>query len=145
MRLLISCFISIAGAAALLVSGSEMAAADASVGNDRVDSPPKPPLQLNDAQRNLVVQSVKGRDTTDKPPASFNPVVGAEILSQEQLPMEKMPIHQVPPPAIYEVPELKNYGYAQLPDRILLIDPMMRKVAYVIPHASEGRPIERPQ
>jgi hypothetical protein len=140
MRLLIPRLISIAGAAALLVSGSEMAAATASVGNDRVQSPKKPALHLTSDQQKIVVDAVSWRDTSDKLPAGFNPVVGANIPTQK-----KLPIHPVPPPASDKIPALKNYDYAQLPDRILLIDPMTRKVAYVIPHASERRPVERPQ
>jgi hypothetical protein len=39
----------------------------------------------------------------------------------------------VPPPASAKVPALKNYDYAKLPGKILLVDPMTRKVVEVIP------------
>lgn len=120
-------FVSIGLASALLASSSGMAAATASVGNDRVQSPKKTALKLTNAQRKLVVDSVKIWDTGDKLPAAFNPVVGAKIPSQK-----KLPIHPVPPPASAKVPTLKNYDYAKLSDKVLLIDPMTRKVVEVI-------------
>ncbi len=123
----ISHFISIGLASALLVSSSGIAAATASVGKDRVQAPKKTTLQLTDAERKLVVDSVSGWDTGDTLPAGFNPAVGAKISSQK-----KLPIHPVPPPANLKVPALKSYDYAKLPGKILLIDPMTRKVVDVI-------------
>lgn len=123
----ISHFISIGLASALLVSSSGMAAATVSIGNDRVQAPKKAALQLTDAERKLVVDSVSGWDTGATLPAGFNPAVGAKIPSQK-----KLPIHSVPPPASLKVPVLKSYDYAKLPDKILLIDPMTRKVVEVI-------------
>lgn len=123
----VSRFVSIGFASALLVSGAGMAAASASVGKDRVQSPHKAPLHLADAQRKIAVDAVSGWDTGDKLPEGFNPVVGAKIPSQK-----KLPIHPVPPPANLKMPALKNYDYAKLPDKILLVDPMTRKVVDVI-------------
>ena len=123
----ISRFVSVGLATALLAASSGMAAATASVGKDRVQAPKKAPLHLTDAQRKLVIDSVSSRDTGDKLPAGFNPAVGAKIPSQK-----KLPIHPVPPPARAKVPALKSYDYAKLPDKILLVDPMTRKVVEVI-------------
>jgi len=123
----ISRSILIAFAAAFLLSGAGIAEATASVGKDRVKSPDKPPLHLTAAQRKLVVDSVSGRDTDDKLPDGFIPAVGAKIPSQK-----KLPIHPIPPPASSKFPALKNYDYAKLPDKILLIDPMSRKVVDLI-------------
>jgi len=127
MRLVVPRLVSIAAAAAFLVSGSEIAAASASVGNDRVQSPKKPALHLTDAQRKIVIDAVSWRDTGDKLPAGFSPVVGADIPTQA-----KLPSHPVPSPASDRIPALKNYYYAKMPDKVLLIDPMTRKVAEVI-------------
>ncbi|HVT54913.1 MAG TPA: DUF1236 domain-containing protein, partial [Xanthobacteraceae bacterium] len=74
------------------------------------------------------LQSVSGADTTDKLPEGFTPAVGAKIPTQK-----KLPIHPVPPPASTKIPELKNYDYAKLSDKLLLVDPMTRKVVEVIP------------
>jgi hypothetical protein len=123
----ISRFVLIGLSSALFAASSGMAAATASVGKDRVQAPHKAPLHLTEAQRKLVVDAVSGWDTNDKLPDGFNPVVGAKIPSQK-----KLPIHPVPPPANLKVPELKSYDYAKLPDKILLIDPMTRKVVEVI-------------
>lgn len=120
-------FVSIGFASALLISGASMAAATVSVGKDRVQAPKKTTLQLTDAERKLVVDSVSGWDTGDTLPAEFNPAAGAKISSQK-----KLPIHPVPPPASLKVPALKSYDYAKLPDKILLVDPMTRKVVDVI-------------
>ena len=123
----ISRFVVIGLSSVLLATSSGMAAATASVGKDRVQAPKKAPLHLTDAQRKIVVDSVSGWDTGDKVPEGFSPVVGAKIPSQK-----KLPIHPVPPPASSKVPGLKSYDYAKLPDKILLIDPMTRKVVEVI-------------
>jgi hypothetical protein len=88
----------------------------------------KSPPHLNDAQRRVLLQSVSGKDTTDKLPERFTPAVGAKIPTQK-----KLPIHPVPPPARAKIPELKNYDYAKLSDKVLLIDPMTRKIVDVIP------------
>jgi hypothetical protein len=128
MPSLVSRFLFVTAMSAFLVSGSGMAAATASVGNDRVQSPKKTALKLTDAQRKLVIDSVNSRDTGDKLPAGFDPAIGAKIPSQK-----KLPIHPVPPPASAKVPALKNYDYAKLPGKILLVDPMTRKVVEVIP------------
>lgn len=120
-------FVSAGLATALLAASSGMASATVSVGRDRVQAPKKDSLHLTDVQRRIVVEAVNGWDTGDKLPEGFSPVVGAKIPSQK-----KLPIHPVPPPARAKVPELKNYDYAKLPDKVLLIDPMTRKVVDVI-------------
>jgi hypothetical protein len=45
---------------------------------------------------------------------------------------KKLPLHPLPRPLVTEVPALKQYYYAKLPDKVLLVDPMARKVVDVI-------------
>ena len=89
---------------------------------------PKPPLKLTDAQKQRVVQAVTGTGTLDsKLPDGFTPAVGAKVPTQK-----KLPEHPLPQPLVREVPVLKNYYYVQLADKVLIVDPMTKKVAEVI-------------
>ena len=87
----------------------------------------KPPLKLTEAQKSRIVQAMNGRDTLEKPPAGFTPAIGAKMPTQKQL-----AAHPMPRPLVYEIPALKQYYYAQLPDSVLIIDPMTRKVVEVV-------------
>jgi len=82
---------------------------------------------LNDAQRHQVWQAVMARPTDDKLPADFQPAVGTKVPSQK-----KLPLHPLPRPLVTQLPALKQYYYAKLPDKVLLVDPMARKVVDVI-------------
>lgn len=88
---------------------------------------PKPPLHLTDAQRQRVLAAINGRDTLDKPPADFSPAIGAKVPTQK-----KLAAHPLPRPLVYEIPVLKQYYYAQLPDQVLIIDPMTKEVVDIV-------------
>jgi hypothetical protein len=49
------------------------------------------------------------------------PAVGVTVPPQARL-----AAHPLPRPLVYEIPVLKQYYYAQLPDSVLIIDPMTR-------------------
>jgi hypothetical protein len=87
----------------------------------------KAPLSLDEAQRQKVWQTVMERATDDKLPAGFQPVVRAKVPTQK-----KLPLHPLPRPLVNEIPALKQYYYAKLPDQVLLVDPMSRQVVDVI-------------
>lgn len=89
---------------------------------------PKPPLALTGEQRSKVIDAISKEDTLDKPPAGFEPTVGAKVPIQS-----KLAAHPLPRPLVYEMPQLKQYYYARLPDRILIIDPMTKKVSAILP------------
>jgi hypothetical protein len=122
MRLLI--------AALLLAALGQPAAAQVHSPTGTVADPlkAKPPLTLTDAQRARVVEAVSKEDTLGKPPEGFVPAVGARVPAQE-----KLAAHPLPRPLIYEVPTLKQYYYARLPDKVLIIDPMKKEVAAILP------------
>ena len=82
---------------------------------------------LNDTQRQQVWQAVMGRATDDNVPEGFQPLVGAKVPTQS-----KLPLHPLPQPLANEIPVLKQYYYAKLPDKVLLVDPVSRKVVEVI-------------
>jgi hypothetical protein len=97
------------------------------VGMTPAASQPKPAPVLSEAQRQQVWQAVMARATDDKLPEGFQPVVGAKVPTQK-----KLPLHPLPRPLANELPVLKQYYYAKLPDKILLVDPVSRKVVEVI-------------
>jgi hypothetical protein len=82
---------------------------------------------LNEAQRHQVWQGVMASPTDDKLPAGFEPAVGTKVPAQK-----KLPLHPLPRPLVTQVPAFKQYYYAKLPDKVLLVDPMARKVVDVI-------------
>ena len=88
---------------------------------------PKPPLKLTDEQKKLVAQRIKGQNTLDKLPEGFAPAVGATVPIQS-----KLPVHPLPRPLVYDIPVLKNYYYVQLDDKVLIVDPMTKKVAEIV-------------
>jgi hypothetical protein len=98
-------------------------------------NPSVPPLHLSDAQRSQIQQALRGENTevtfgmkTTKPTQSFNPTVGAKI------PASLKP-HTLPPPLIYEMPELRQYTYLKFKHQVLIINPMTRQIVDLFPEA----------
>jgi hypothetical protein len=88
---------------------------------------PKPPLKLTDQQKQRVAQAVASTNMLDKLPDGFTPEIGAKVPTQK-----KLPEHPLPQPLVREIPTLKNYYYVQLADKVLIVDPMTKKVAEII-------------
>jgi hypothetical protein len=91
-------------------------------------NPQLPQLKLTDAQRGKIKQVLSTKNTevsfglkTNKPAQSFDPAVGATV------PVALKP-HAIPPPLIYEMPTLKHYSYLKFKGRVLIINPMTRKI-----------------
>ena len=103
------------------------AAAESSTGTVAGTVQPKPPLKLTDAQRHQVTEAINREDTLEKPPADFQPAIGAKVPVQA-----KLPGHPLPRPLVYKIPALKQYYYARLPDKVLIIDPMTKTVVDII-------------
>lgn len=89
---------------------------------------PKPALTLTDEQKKKVVDAVWKEDALDKLPDGFEPAVGAKVPTEA-----KLPEHPLPRPLVYEIPALKQYYYARLPHRVLIIDPMKNEIAAILP------------
>jgi hypothetical protein len=115
-------------AALPLVALVQPAAAQAPTGTIADPIKPKLPLTLTDGQRAKIVDAVSKEDTLAKLPDDFEPAVGAKVPDQA-----KLAAHPLPRPLVYEVPELKQYYYARLPRRVLIIDPMKHEVAAILP------------
>jgi hypothetical protein len=75
-----------------------------------------------------VRQAVASLETDDKLPPGFTPTVGAKVPTQK-----KLPLHPLPQDLSRQIPALKQYYYGKLPDNILIVDPMTKKVVDVIP------------
>ena len=98
-------------------------------------NPSVPPLHLSDAQRSQIQQALRSENTevgfgtkTTKPTQSFNPTVGARI------PTSLKP-QTLPPPLIYQMPELKRYTYLKFKHQVLIVNPMTRTIVDVFPEA----------
>jgi hypothetical protein len=118
----------VAPLAALLITFS--AAAHAQQPSDTIVGPikSKPALTLTDQQKKQVVDAVSKEDALDKLPDGFEPAVGAKVPTQK-----KLAEHPFPRPLVNEVPALKQYYYARLEHRLLIVDPMTKKVALILP------------
>jgi hypothetical protein len=88
---------------------------------------PKPPLKLSDEQKQRVAQAIRHEDTLDKLPEGFTPSIGAKVPTQK-----KLAAHPLPRPLVYEIPVLKNYYYVRLDDKVLIVDPMTKKVTDIV-------------
>lgn len=86
----------------------------------------KPPLQLSEQERAAVREAISLEHMYQRTPGKFEPRVGATITSAVKP-------HPLPRPLVYDVPVLKQYGYAKLDNNIVIIDLMSMKVADVIP------------
>ena len=97
------------------------------------EQPTLPPLQLTDAQRDRIRQALSRRQTeinpntkTVKPAAAFEPAVGAKLPSQ-------LKAHPLPRPLVYEIPVLKRFMYVKFKHEVVIINPLTRVVAAVLP------------
>jgi hypothetical protein len=126
-------------AAALVALGAGCLAAPAtaevpqSIGAAVKPSSDLPPLKLSDAQRARIATVIGTKDTDvsfalkqAKKSKSFQPKVG------DKLPSGLKPL-ALPPPLIYEMPALKQYGYLKFKDQIVIVNPMTQKIVVLLP------------
>jgi hypothetical protein len=122
--------VGLAASGCMLLALTAAQSADQTIGGTgAVAAQSKGAPALNEAQREQVWQAVMARATDDKLPADFQPAVGAKVPTQK-----KLPLHPLPRPLANQVPVLKQYYYAKLPDKVVLVDPISRKVVEVITH-----------
>jgi hypothetical protein len=86
------------------------------------------PLLLSQAQRATIQQALSSEDTevsfalkAAKSAQNFEPSIGAKIPNALKL-------HPLPRPLIYRIESLKHYTYVKFKHRILMVDPMTRKI-----------------
>jgi hypothetical protein len=87
-----------------------------------------PLLHLSDVRRGKIKQVLSGQDTevtfslkATQSARSFNPAVGATIPPS-------LRAYALPPPLIYEMPNLKRYTYLKFKGQVLIVNPMNRKI-----------------
>lgn len=85
-----------------------------------------PPLPMCSAGK--IKQVLSGEDTevtfslkATQSARSFNPAVGGTIPPS-------LKAHALPPPLIYEMPNLKRYTYLKFKGQVLIVNPMNRKI-----------------
>ena len=91
----------------------------------------KPPLQLDEKQRAAIQNALVSAHTQQKAPKDFKPQVGAALP-------KPIKIDVMPQALGRELPAMKEYGYAKTETDILVIDPMTKKIAAVIPRKFPG-------
>ena len=94
-----------------------------------------PALSLDDQQKNVLKQAIRAAHAQVQPGSKkakaakakdFQPTVG------EKLP-GALTLLAIPHDAAERVPKAKPYEYVEVKEQILLIDPMSRKIAAIIP------------
>ena len=131
----------VAGASAMLLAmpaahAAETGAVQQSVPPAVPQNTKPPPLQLSADQRGKIRDALRDVNSevdfalkSNKPAQSFTPSVGTKI------PAGLHP-HTLPPPLIYAMPALKRYTYLKFKHRVLIIDPMSRKIVDMLPEAA---------
>ncbi|MGI8525498.1 MAG: DUF1236 domain-containing protein [Pseudolabrys sp.] len=85
----------------------------------------KPDLALTDQQRTEIQDALVTVNNAQKAPPNFEAKIGAKVPTG-------IKITPVPSPLILQQPVLKQYSYAKLPDRLLIIDPLKATIVAVI-------------
>jgi hypothetical protein len=95
--------------------------------------PSLPKLNLNEAQREQIRQTLLTKDTevefklkTTKSAANFTPKLGAT------LPKGVKPLG-LPSELTQRIPELADYGYTKMKEQILLVNEMTNKIVDIFP------------
>jgi hypothetical protein len=93
----------------------------------------KPPLKLDDAQREAIRNALVEEHTQQKTPKDFKPQVGT-------VPPKDIKIDIMPQALGRQVPVMKEYGYAKTASDVLVIDPMSQEIVAVIPRKFPADP-----
>ena len=86
----------------------------------------KPPLQLSDQQRREIQDALVTAHNAQKTPDKFEAKVGEKVPTTLKL-------DAMPGPLINQEPVLKQYGFVELDNDLLVVDPMDSTVVAVIP------------
>jgi hypothetical protein len=89
----------------------------------------RPPLQLDDRQRTIIQDALTTENTEQKVPPKFEAKVG------DTLP-QTMALDVMPERLVAREPSLQPYGYAKLPNEVLVIDPMKKTIIAILPRQS---------
>ena len=89
----------------------------------------RPPLQLNTAQSAAIQEALETENTEQKTPPNFQANAGEAVPAS-------MTVDVMPESLIQREPSLKQYGYAKLPQDVLVIDPLKKTIIAVLPRKS---------
>lgn len=89
------------------------------------DAAAAPALELSDAQRQTIFQSVSRTQKNNAAPTGFRPSVGAHVPDS----IELQPVSET---VAELVPQAKNYGVAMVEKQVMFADPKTRLVVAVV-------------
>ncbi len=89
----------------------------------------RPPLQLDDRQRTVIQDALATENTEQKVPPKFEAKVGNTLP-------QTMALDVMPERLVAREPSLQPYGYAKLPNEVLVIDPMKKTIIAILPRQS---------
>jgi hypothetical protein len=113
--------ISIALAAAVLLSGVSMASAATMSKSAKAGDA----LSLTSTQQKTAWNDLYMKSMNQTAPSGFDPVVGAVVPNS-------VTTAPVPPKAASAVPALRPYAFAQLQNKVVIVNPSDKKIAEVI-------------
>ncbi len=127
----------LAAAASLAVADNAAPAAVELSGHGAVpQNKPPPPLHLTDAQREAIREAVLAVHTdvefklkATKRAKDFQPAVGAK------LPKALKPL-ALPQDLVRRLPQLAEYDYLKMKDKVLIVDPMSKKIVDMFPETA---------
>ena len=82
-------------------------------------------LNLTNAQQKEIWQGVSQQASKETAPASFTPTIGEVAPTSIKL-------QPLPTKVSNEVPAVKSYDFAMLPDQVLIVDPSSRKIVDIV-------------
>jgi hypothetical protein len=131
-------FLALAGA--IVVTASAAAQNTSHPGDVKQTIPPPvsqevapPPLSLSDDQRAKIKQVLAGHNTqvtfalkATQSARGFDPAIGTKLPPS-------LKTYALPPPLIYEMPNLKRYTYLKFKGKVLIVNPMDSKIVDMFP------------
>ncbi len=116
---------SIAVAAALLVGGASLSAANAASGHAMAGAAASDTLNLSGKQQKTIWKDMQRHAANQTAPTGFTATVGAAIPTD-------VSTYPVPRVATRDVPAVKPYRYAMLDNKVVLVNPSDHKIADVV-------------
>lgn len=111
--------------AAVLATGASGAAVAQTPNQDTKDIGSAPRIELSDAQRHTIYQSVSRTQKNHAAPNGFRVSVGATLPSGVDL-------APMPDTLVTLMPEAKPFGVAMIEKQVVLVEPTSRRVTAVI-------------
>ncbi|HEX3161979.1 MAG TPA: hypothetical protein VHQ92_05320 [Pseudolabrys sp.] len=121
------------GSAVSLGQSSVQGAVELSNGTKVAQNPSLPKLNLTNMQREQIRETVltehnevEFRLKATKPAKDFTPAVGATLP-------KGVKAQSLPTPVLSQIPELRDYMYVKMKDRVLIVNGMTNKIVDMFP------------